>query len=756
MAAWTMLGGGLLAVAGFALAPAALRTPVFVLVATVSMAALLVGTRRHPVPADRRPWWRLLAAQLLFFGATMARLSVPAVTATPPGPAALLPLAFIVPGYLLLAGALVDMLRRRNAQDERARTDAVMFGLATGLAVWALLMAPALGGATPRVEQFVAAFFPVVDVLLLTVVARLMLTGGTGTPALWLQGGATGAMFIGDVFLTLGATRSGPQGWAFDALFLVAYVSTAASALHPSMRTLTEPQPVRARTLGKARIAAIAAALLAPATVALLYPPHTLWNGLVRLAFSIPVAIMIITRIVRSNDNHAKAEQAARWQATHDPLTELPNRQLLSETVARWSRSAVEQDQEISLLFLDLDRFKLVNDAWGHEVGDELLCAVGARLSAAVRAEDLVCRIGGDEFVIAMASPSHERLADSLAQRLVADFNRPFDLSVGEIIVTPSIGVGRATGPADALALIRDADTAMYQAKEAGRNGYAFFDASLRERTLERMEIDQSLRGALDRGELAVHYQPIVDLATEQSTGFEALMRWNSPKLGPVSPVRFIPVAEDTGLIVASGAWLLDEAAGQLARWTATQPAGTLPLHVSVNLSVRQLRDSSIVDLVGATLARTGLPPEALWLEITESAVMQEPESALGVLSAMRSLGVTLCIDDFGTGYSSLNYLKRLPVGIVKIDRSFVNGLGNDRDDEAIVRTVVAMSHALGRQVVAEGVETEVQRDWLQDLGCDLAQGWLYGRPQAADTWSAFPQDRRRPQGTGQSTAVTR
>jgi EAL domain-containing protein (putative c-di-GMP-specific phosphodiesterase class I) len=317
---------------------------------------------------------------------------------------------------------------------------------------------------------------------------------------------------------------------------------------------------------------------------------------------------------------------------------------------------------------------------------------------------------------------------------LLTELRRPFGLSVGEVVVSASIGVATSSG-GQALELIRDADTAMYQAKGSGRNGYALFDASLRERVGGKVRVEQALRGALERGELSVHYQPIVDLAAGELDGFEALMRWDSPVLGRVSPADFIPIAEETGMIVEMGAWLLDEAARQLVVWNA---GGGRPLHVSVNVAVRQLRDGSLVRMVDDVLRDSGLPASSLWLEITESGAMEDIEATLLTLNALRGLGVTLCVDDFGTGYSSLSYLHRLPVGIVKIDRSFVMDVGGAGTNEPIVRAVLAMTRAMGQRVVAEGVETEAQRDWLRAQGCDLVQGWLYGkadRPENLTGW---------------------
>jgi EAL domain-containing protein (putative c-di-GMP-specific phosphodiesterase class I) len=355
-----------------------------------------------------------------------------------------------------------------------------------------------------------------------------------------------------------------------------------------------------------------------------------------------------------------------------------------------------------------------------------------------VRSEDLVCRIGGDQFVIAMASPSHSSLAQSMAQRVVEAFTAAFTLSVGDVIVTPSIGIAQTPGAAEARELIRDADIAMYQAKGAGRNTFALFDISLRDKARARMAIEQALRGALGRGELSVAYQPIVGLATDELAGFEALMRWDHPELGRISPLDFIPIAEETGLIVDSGAWLLQEAVDQMAVWHRDRGPDLPQLHISVNISTRQLRDSTLVDVVRRALARTGLPATALWLEITESVLADDPDTALSVLNELRDLGITLCIDDFGTGYASLSYVRRLPARIVKVDKCFIDGIGDDAGDEAIIRSVIAMARALHQQVVAEGVETIVQRDWLQSQGCDMVQGWLYGAPRPAGTQVAW------------------
>jgi diguanylate cyclase (GGDEF)-like protein len=445
------------------------------------------------------------------------------------------------------------------------------------------------------------------------------------------------------------------------------------------------------------------------------------------------LSLMIIRRLTRITGSWARAEQDASWRATHDALTQLPNRNLLTDTISTWGTKAAAEGNKIALLYLDLDRFKTVNDMWGHEVGDALLCAVAGRIADAVREQDLVCRVNADEFIVAMAAPDADRAAESLAARLIAEFAVPFELPAGQILVTPSIGMAVADGPVNALDLVRDADTAMYQAKDSGRNTVAHYDSAVRDRIRRRVGIEQALRGALRRGEVSAHYQPIIDAPTDQLVGFEVLMRWTHPQLGSVSPIDFIPIAEETGLIIPAGAWILEQAARQFMQWHALRDPALPLLHVSVNVSVRQLRSNDLVDVVRGVIARTGIPVEALWLEVTESGAMDDPRIAMAILNELRDLGITICIDDFGTGYSSLSYLAQLPARIVKIDRSLIRDVGNGGVNERIVQSVIGMAHGLDREVVAEGVETVEQRDWLRESGCDLFQGYLYSRPLAAE-----------------------
>ncbi|HEX5741689.1 MAG TPA: bifunctional diguanylate cyclase/phosphodiesterase [Pilimelia sp.] len=745
-------GVGLLAYAG---GGPTVRMAVFILLAAGTVAAVVSARRRYELGATAPAWWLVSGAVVAFtVGATLRAVFPLGSRLTW---SAFIPDAAVVPGYLLLMAGFALVLRRRRAADnDPARADAFLIGLGATFAAWSLLVVPVLQARPHGMTLYlVGAAFPIFDVVVLSLAAQLLFADGRREPAIWLVTVASVCLLVGDLAYALhqvhGLRLLG--GLQIELAFLAGFAALGTAAMHPSVVRLSEPQSVVLRRLGPARACGIAAVLLVPTIASGLVPPMNGADAAVRTVLGAALTLTVLLRIVRAHDAriHAQraahaAEQAERRRATHDALTDLPNRELLTEELTRWAADAQAADTRVGLLYLDLDRFKMVNDNWGHRVGDELLCAVGARLRGLVRTVDLVCRVGGDEFVVALAPPHAESLADALAQRLVEEFGRPFSLSVGEVIVTASVGVVQAGGGVDARELLRDADTAMYQAKSGGRNGFARYDARSRAATRHRVDLEQALRGALDRGELSLHYQPIVDQQRGRLDGFEALLRWEHPEYGRVSPMEFVPIAEETGLIVPIGDWILGEAAGQLARWRAARPPHAPPLHVSVNVAVRQLRCGRLVGTVSRVLADTGLPPSALWLEVTESGAMENLEDALAVLRELHRLGVTLCIDDFGTGYSSLSYLRMLPADIVKIDRSFVMGLDGTGAGEAIVPAVLAMAHALGRRVVAEGVETAEQRDRLRVLGCDLAQGYLFGAPRPADAdtgWLSWPLDAR-------------
>jgi diguanylate cyclase (GGDEF)-like protein/PAS domain S-box-containing protein len=442
--------------------------------------------------------------------------------------------------------------------------------------------------------------------------------------------------------------------------------------------------------------------------------------------------------ILHDISNRKLYESQLAHQATHDPLTGLPNRALLLDQLTRALERARRHGTRVAVLFLDIDHFKVVNDSLGHEAGDQVLVALAARLRRAVRPGDTVARFGGDEFVVLCADLVHHRDAVAVAERMRTVVSGPLPVGESEIFVGVSAGIALSDGDAaDPGALIRDADAAMYRAKERGRSRWELFNDTMRAHALDRLDTESSLRRAEERGELQVRYQPIVSLHTGMVVGVEALLRWNHPERGLLHPGDFIHVAEETGLIVPMGAWVLERACRQVARWQAELP-GLDPLRISVNLSGRQLGHPTLTDDVKAILAAAGIGAEQLELEITESVLMDDVERSSETLRALKALGVKLVVDDFGTGYSSFSYLRRFPVDVLKVDRSFVDGLGASASDSAIVTAIVTLAHTLGLQAVAEGVETPAQLAELRLLGCDLAQGFLMARPGTGDEIAAL------------------
>ncbi len=444
----------------------------------------------------------------------------------------------------------------------------------------------------------------------------------------------------------------------------------------------------------------------------------------------------LISRSVRYAIERKRAEVQLAHQALHDPLTGLPNRTLFLDRLALALARVQRRPSAVAVLFLDLDRFKVINDSLGHETGDRLLVEVAARLSAVLRPGDTVARFGGDEFTILCDDIDGARDAITIAERVGEAVAAPFVLEETEAFLTASVGIAMADEPdARAASLIRDADAAMYRAKEKGKSRFELFDAVMRARAVERLEVENALHRAVERDELQLHYQPIYDIATRTIVGVEALARWRHPVRGLLMPEQFVALAEETGQIVEVGDWVLRQACLQHRRWRRERPDAP-PLRLSVNLSARQLQQKSLVADVACALADTGMDPANLCLEITESVVVEETEAALQAIEALRAEGVLIAIDDFGTGYSSLRLLKDLPANMLKIDRSFVAGLGRDAQDTPIVQTVIRLADALGLQAVAEGVETPEQLAELVAAGCGLAQGYHFARPAEASVIS--------------------
>ncbi|MDQ1476536.1 MAG: hypothetical protein QOE62_1765 [Actinomycetota bacterium] len=440
---------------------------------------------------------------------------------------------------------------------------------------------------------------------------------------------------------------------------------------------------------------------------------------------------------------HRRIEAELAHRTRHDPLTELPNRVMLIEWLHA-ALAAANDEARVGLVILDIDHFKVVNDSLGHEAGDELLATAASRLGRVLRAGDQLARLGGDELAVVCHNVARVDDVMALARRLRAVFDQPFSLGDDEVCLGASAGVIVSDGPDETpTRLLRDGDVAVFAAKELGRGRVELFDDAMRARAVRRLEIESGLRRALVRGEFRVHYQPVVAFGRSEMIGIEALVRWEHPEFGLLEPAAFLEIAEETGLIVPIGAWVLHEACSQTARWCAELPHQS-PLSIGVNLSARQLNDPELVAIVDSVLAATRLDPALLTLEINETVLVENRDVAADVLVQLAARGVRIGVDDFGTGQSSLAHLSVLPVDTLKIDRSLIAGLGRHQQDLAIVSAIVGLGHALDLTVTAEGVEDELQLHTLRTLGCDLGQGFYFARPQPGQVVRALVHHRFR------------
>lgn len=446
-------------------------------------------------------------------------------------------------------------------------------------------------------------------------------------------------------------------------------------------------------------------------------------------------------RIVRDITERKNQEAQLVYLATHDCLTGLPNRNLLEDRLAQAIAHAQRLQRPMAVVFVDLDRFKLVNDTLGHDKGDLLLKIVGHELAGAVRVGDTVARSGGDEFVIVMSDLAHEDDVSRVVDKLTASLSRPFSIAGHDLYASASIGVALYPKDGETVQdLLRNADTAMFRAKESGKGQHCFYSPEMDARIADRLALESRLRRAVELEQFVLHYQPKLDMKTRRISGLEALLRWNDPEAGLLPPARFIPILEETGMIIEAGRWAMERAVADYIRWRAL---GLAPPQVAVNVSAVQLRQGSFVDMVVKTLERLGETAPCLGLEITESLIIEDFESSIGKLRHLRNMGLEICIDDFGTGHSSLNYISRLPVDALKIDRSFVVGMAADPTSMAIVSAIISLAHSLDLKVVAEGVETEEQANLLRLLKCDEMQGYLCSPPVPAQRIEEMLGDRR-------------
>jgi diguanylate cyclase (GGDEF)-like protein len=442
----------------------------------------------------------------------------------------------------------------------------------------------------------------------------------------------------------------------------------------------------------------------------------------------LPDGRRIIDGVVTDISSRVEAELGLRRLAHSDSLTGLSNRLYLAGRIDEAVTDLTPQSSGIALLLLDLDGFKAVNDSFGHAIGDELLVMVARRLRGSLRPKDVAARLGGDEFAVLLERVDHDA-ALAAAQRILAAVSTPFVLSRSTVAISASIGLVHATDARGSQDLMRDADVAMYRAKADGRSRVVSFEPAMQARVMRRLRLETELRHSVDNGDFLLHYQPLIDLNSLAVVGVEALVRWQHPTRGLLPPAEFIDVAEDTGLIVPLGRWVIEQATHDAAEWQSTTER---PLSISVNLSPRQLHDPDLIDVAARALKSAGLPAEALIIEITENLLLKDAELARSRLAALRDLGIKVAVDDFGTGYSSLAYLDRYPVDILKIDRSFVDSLGGSAKSAALVRSIIDLAAALEIDAIAEGVEDRQQMATLQSLGCQFAQGFFFARPRPA------------------------
>ena len=486
---------------------------------------------------------------------------------------------------------------------------------------------------------------------------------------------------------------------------------------------------------------------------------RVLWTMLTISRVDNPTGSAGLIAMLQDITERRALEAQLTWQAYHDPLTNLANRALFRERVDRALGQRTTARGSVAVLFLDLDNFKTINDSMGHAAGDQLLFEVGRRLLNATRGCDTVARLGGDEFAILIDNVRVAADCVRVAERILVSMQSPVQLDDAEVTVSTSIGIVRDAGDETADDILRNADVAMYNAKQRGKGRHSLFEPGMHDKAVERLRLQTDLRTAIENNEITLEYQPIVTLVDGRPCGFESLARWTHPEFGPVSPATFIPLAEETGMIVALGSRILHLACHQATEWNAL-PGLRIPIGISVNLSGRQLEEPLVVSHVREALDASGLDPARLTLEITESALVHNSETMRERLFQLKELGISLAIDDFGTGYSSLSYIQQFPVDVLKIDRSFVEGLGRTSStDAALARTIIALGASLQLRTVAEGIEVEAQRAILRELGCELGQGFLYARPMLAgdvEHWLADKLGFARPVSVSRRAAFSR
>jgi diguanylate cyclase len=680
--------------------------------------------------------WRLLAAAAFAYLLGAVAQTVYELVGRKPYPSAADAL-YLVFYPLMLGGVLSFPVARRGATERvRLALDLAIVALgASTVVVYVVLGPTAVAGGDPF-QAAISIAYPVGDMVLLVGLASVLLRGSATSARRALQVLALGiGLYVAaDLvygWITLHSSYSG--GDRVDTLWMLAIAATAiAAAAQGHARAPEEVVPARARV----SIVPYAAVAMAFAVLILSDRHDEFFPGLAMPILAVLLAALVVSRQLLAQRDLARAQGELRHLALHDALTGLPNRTLILDRAEQMLARARRDQTSAGVLFVDLDDFKQVNDTFGHGAGDKLLRAAAARLSTVVRESDTVARLGGDEFMILLDGGSLIATPELVAERILAVLREPIDLngSTGRLLtITASIGIAVGVR-SSADELVRDADLALYKAKEAGKDRYAVYESEMHAAAESRLNLQLDIHDAIEGRQFFLVYQPTFDLHSETVCGFEALIRWRHPERGVVGPDLLIPVAEETGTIVAIGRWVLKEACRQAAEWRRRG----YDLGMAVNVSARQLDADGFVDDVRHALAASGLDPSALTLEITETTLMREPVAAAQRLVELKGLGVRVAIDDFGTGYSSLAYLRQFPVDAIKIDRSFISGAAATKESAALIHTLVQVGKALGLETLGEGIEEPAQLRRLQRENCDLGQGYLLARPLEVEAVEKF------------------
>ena len=701
--------------------------------------ATLLGIR-HQRPENRRAWLFIVAGLISFLAGDVYYYILDAVSDTTPFPSPADALYLCM--YPLVICGLLQLIRRRSpGRDWASLLDASIAAVGTFAVLGVLVIDRYVAdGSMQLAGRVISVCYPVMDVALVAVAVRLVGVVPLRRPAYALLTAGLCSLLVADtIYGVLNTAGTFETGGFADLFWLGFYVLVGAAALQPPMPGLAEARSASSSQLSRTRLVMLCLITLAVPMIDLAWGRQN--DKVLTATTSMAMFVLVLGRLGGLMGVVLRSEQRARL----DTLTGLANRLLFDEQVAR----SVERAGAgvISVLFVDLDDFKVVNDSIGHQAGDDLLIAVAERLQSCVRSEDLVARLSGDEFAVLIESAVDRHEAVGVVHRLQEKMRMPVVVGGREVFISASIGL--VVEPRALVdrpqALLQAADVAMYRAKSKGKGRFEIFDHEMYKEQLELLDLKGDLAVALERGEFEVFYQPIVNMGDERIVSIEALIRWHHPVRGLITPDRFISLAEQTGLIVPIGRWVLREACLQLSRWQSQFP-DTSPSTVSVNLSARQLHDPDLVKDVMGALAASGLNPWQLTLELTESMMIDEFERASRILEQLRASRVQIAIDDFGTGFSSLSYLRRLPVDIIKIDRSFVSEMRNSTTAEALVRMVIDLAKVLDLRTVAEGIEDGAQAEQLSTLLCDEGQGYFFARPQpAAEIRALFAPQQSRP-----------